>query len=150
MKPESMGSGKGSMIIVVCIPEERYQKGRPVPVRVELINKTGCAIKILAAGVPWIYHHAISFSVIEGGQFENRLWVLEPPSAPDITIEKGATAAGEVDLAQYLYSKDDRSINQIPGIYRIYARVVTFVSMGQENYERLELYSESLTIIINN
>jgi hypothetical protein len=80
-----------SPLTVNCYPtQDLYEPGGPVSVRVELENKTNREIEILAAGVPWTFHHAIKFNLIagarEGVTFENRLWVLEPPAVPDITI----------------------------------------------------------------
>ncbi|NVM57488.1 MAG: hypothetical protein HWN51_05150, partial [Desulfobacterales bacterium] len=121
-----------SPLTVKCYPtQDLYEPGGPVSVRVELENKTNRDIEVLAAGVPWTFHHAIRFSLTagarEGVTFENRLWVLEPPAVPDITIAPGKAVSGEVDLAGYLYTQDDRSISEVPGTYTVRARLLTFV-----------------------
>ncbi len=134
--------------------QNRYKFGGPVLVRVELKNKTKKEIEILAAGVPWIFHHAVRFSVSvsakEGVTFKNRLWILEPPSEPDITIGPGKSVSGEVDLAQYLYTDDGRSISEVPGEYSIRAHLSTFVSVIEtgEETQTLHIDSEPFVILI--
>ena len=134
--------------------QTRYKPGGPVPVRVELRNRTEKEIEILAAGVPWIFHHAVRFSVSagvkEGVTFENRLWVLEPPSTPDVTIKPGKVVSGEVDLGQYLYTGDGRNISEVPGEYNVHAHLSTFVLIKEsgEEPEVLEFDSEPFNILI--
>ena len=138
-------------LAAACRPaKDRYRRGEPVAVAVELTNRTNRTITVLASGVPWTYHHAIRFTVLDGGEFENRLWVFDPPDGPDTTIPSGATASGELDLAQYLYSKDDKSINESSGTYRVGAEVIALASTGGEDepYERLELTCEPFTITV--
>jgi len=144
-------------LMVTCYPtQDRYGLGGPVHVRVELANKAGKEIEILAAGVPWIFHHAIRFSVSanakEGVTFEHRLWVLEPPAAPDITIAPGEVVSGEVDLARYLYTQDGRSISEVPASYRVRAHLSTFVSTKEpvEEPKTLFIDSEPFTVVIGN
>jgi len=125
-----------------------------VPVRVELGNQTDREIEVLAAGVPWTFHHAIRFILVEGTpegvNFENRLWVIDPPSVPDIVIAAGETASGEVDVARYLYSAEGKSIGQVPGTYVVRARAIALASTGRADpeFERLEIESEPFTIVI--
>jgi len=135
---------------------DSYELDGLVPVRVALQNQTDREIEVLAVGVPWVFHHAIRFSIIEsapaGVTFENRLWVIDPPSVPDITIAAGETASGEVDVARYLYSAEGKSIGEVPGTYRLRARVTTLASTGRADpeYEQLEIDSEPFTIVIEN
>ncbi len=138
-----------------CSPvREQYSTGEAVPVKAELENKGGRDLEILAAGVPWTFHHAVKFAVSSSGGgdpvFENRLWAIEPPSVPDISIAPGQTVSGEIDLARYLYTEDNRNIGEVPGTYNISARLVTFVSVKGENKpaEQMELHSGPFTIII--
>jgi hypothetical protein len=58
--------------------------------------------------------------------------------------------SGEVDLARYLYTQDDRSISQVPGTYSIRAGLLTFVSTkgAGDECETLEIDSEPFTIVI--
>lgn len=140
-----------------CSPvREHYTTGEAVPVKAELENKGGQELEILAAGVPWTFHHAVKFTVSSSGGenafFENRLWAIEPPSVPDIAIAPGQAVSGEVDLARYLYTKDNRNISEVPGTYNIRARLVTFVSVkGQDKpAEQMELDSGPFTIAIGN
>ena len=140
---------------VTCYPtQDRYGPGGPVPIRVELANKTGREIEILAAGVPWIFHHAIRFRVStgakEGVTFKHRLWVLEPPARPDITIPAGEAVSGEVDLAQYLYTQDGRSISEVPARYSVRAHLLTFVSTKEpgEEPKTLDIDSEPFTVVV--
>ena len=142
-------------LTVICEPERCcYEPDGTVLVRVELGNQTDREIEVLAAGVPWTFHHAVSFMIIEGAPegvtFENRLWVIDPPSVPDITIAAGETASGEVDLAQYLYSAEGKSIGQVPGTYLLRAHVIALASTGRADpeFERLEIDSEPFTVVI--
>lgn len=134
--------------------QSRYNPGSPVRVRIDLKNNATSEIEILAAGVPWTFHHAVRFTVSEGAEegvtFENRLWVLEPPAAPDLTIGSGEVVSGEVDLAQYLYTGDGRNIGEIPGRYGVRAHLSTFVLIKKpgEETQTLHIDSEPFTIII--
>jgi hypothetical protein len=134
--------------------QSRFKRGGPVLVRVEIKNETNSEVEVLAAGIPWFFHHAVRFSVSagakEGVSFKHRLWILEPPSTPDITIGPNKAVSGEVDLAQYLFSEDGRSIGEVPGEYKISAHLSTFVSTKDtgEETETLHIDSEPFTIII--
>jgi hypothetical protein len=142
-------------LAVKCYPtRERYDVGSPVHVRVELENLTTSEIKIVASTVPWIFHHAISFIVSAGASeavsFQNRLWVIDPPTMPHITIAPGMSLSGEVDLARYLYSQDGKSISEVPGTYRIQARVSPAISTKEpgEDFKRLEIHCEPFKVVI--
>ena len=142
-------------LTVKCYPtQEIFKSGGPVRLRVELINNTNNKVDILAAGVPWTFHHAIKFTLAGGARknitFENRLWVIEPPSVPDLIIEKGKTASGVVDLARYLYTQDNRNISEVPGTYIIKAHLLTFVVLKgrDEKFQKIEIDSEPFTVVI--
>ena len=142
-------------LTIKCYPtQEIYKSGGPVRLRVELINTTKNKLDILAAGVPWTFQHAIKFTLADVTRknvtFENRLWVIEPPSVPDLTIESGKAASGAVDLARYLYTPDDRSIGDVPGTYIVQAHLLTFISLkGRgEKFKKIEIDSEPFTVVI--
>ena len=142
-------------LTIKCYPTQKiYKSGGAVPLRVELINNTKNRVDILAAGVPWTFHHAVKFTLAGGARenitFKNRLWVIEPPSVPDLTIESGKTVSGEVDLARYLYTPDDRSIGDVPGTYIVQAHLLTFISLkGRgEKFKKIEIDSEPFTVVI--
>lgn len=146
---------KESQLTIKCYPtRESYKSGGSVPLRMELVNNTKDKVDILAMGVPWTFHHAVKFILSAGAKenitFENRLWVIEPPSSPDITIESGKTASGAVDLARYLYAQDGRSISEVPGTYSIRAHLLTFISLKEqdEKFQKIEIDSEPFTIVI--
>ena len=133
---------------------ERYNEGNPVYIHVELENLTTAEIQIEASTVPWVFHHAIKFTVSTDAsqtvKFQNRLWAIDPPTIDDITILPGTPLSGYVDLARYLYTEDGKSINEVPGTYRIQARVSPAIStkgMG-EDFKRLEISSEPFTVVI--
>jgi hypothetical protein len=134
--------------------QSRFKPGGPVLVRVEIKNETNSEVEVLAAGIPWFFHHAVRFSVSagakEGASFKHRLWILEPPSTPDIIIGPGKSISGEVDLAQYLYTDDGRSISEVSGEYSIRAHLSTFVSVIEtgEETQTLHIDSEPFTILI--
>ena len=142
-------------LTIKCYPtQDIYKSDGPVRLRVELINTTKNKLDILAAGVPWTFHHAIKFALAGGARekitFENRLWVIEPPSVPDLVIESGKTASGVVDLARYLFTRDNRSISEVPGTYIIKAHLLTFISLKgrDEKFQKIEIDSEPFTVVI--
>lgn len=140
---------------ITCIPtRETYTRGEALPVRFEIQNLTSNPVELLAAGVPWYYHHSVRFSLSsypEGAEtLENRLWVMEPPSTPYLPVAPGQTISGEVDLASYLYTKDGRSIKDIPGSYTLTAGVLTFVATpgSDEKPLTLKIETDPFTILI--
>jgi hypothetical protein len=135
-----------------CPSEAKVAAGQSIPIVVALINKSDREVELLASGVPWIFHHAISFHMVEGPSgvtLENRLWMIDPPTVPDTLIGPGETANGIVDLAAYLFDADGRCINELPGSYRIGARIVALASYkGEEDFNRLELDCDPFNLTI--
>ena len=144
-------------LAVKCYPKrDRYDMGGPVYIHVELENLTTMEIGIEASTVPWIFHHAIKFTVLadasQPGNFQNRLWVIDPPSMPDVIISPGKPLSGDVDLARYLYTQDGKSINEVPGTYRVQAHVSPVILTNETgtDFRRLELISEPFIVVIGN
>jgi len=142
-------------ISVLCRADKaQYKPGEPVLLRIALRNRTSQPVKLLPAGVPWLYHHAIAFDLLTGTpddvELQNRLWVLDPPEGPEVVVGAHAAAHGTVDLAKYLYAKDGRNIAALPGSYRLRAHAVVLASVVSErdDYERLELHSRPFTVVI--
>lgn len=140
-------------ITAACYPSQAVvAAGRSIPITVTLTNRGEREVVLLASGVPWIFHHAIRFEAVEGpaaSALENRLWAINPPELPDTFIQPGETAAGEVDLATYLFESEGSCINELPGRYRIGARIIALASLvDEESYHRLELDCEPFTLTI--
>jgi hypothetical protein len=144
---------KALALSAVCYPTQaRYPLGGPLAVRVEIRNGSAHEVELLASGIPWIYHHALGFTVISGAGrdvFQNRLWVVEPPAGPDLTVPAGATTSGMVDVARYLYTPEGKSIGEVPGTYALRAHLVLLASVaGAEDFQRLELDTGPFTIVV--
>lgn len=140
-------------ITAACCPAQKVvASGGSIPITVTLTNQGDRQVVLLASGVPWLFHHAVRFRVVKGPArhaLENRIWVIDPPELPDTVIGPGETAAGEVDLATYLFEADGACISELPGRYRIGARIVALAGIvGEETYHRLELKCEPFTLTI--
>jgi hypothetical protein len=116
----------------------------------EIANRGERPVRLLGMSLPWIYHHAARFELVGSDKFQNRLTVLDPPTAPDVVVDPGTAVSGVVNLAEYL-GTDTTSINQAPGTYTVIGIVVALAGdPGGDpgDVSRVELRSDEFTVTI--
>lgn len=141
-------------IIVACRPQrEHVTRGEGVPVVIELRNDGSRPLNLLPMSVPWLYHHAVRFEVVDGPAQEPLLWVLDPPDGPEVVIPAHESLSGQVDLAEYLGRDGGTTrLNDFPGSYRLRADVTVVAvepTADPSDYDRAEVTSEPFTVVID-
>jgi len=124
---------------------DRYPRGGPILLRVEIANPGSEEVELRAVGIPWLTIDAIRF---EANGFHPAWREGLPQTRPSVRIPPGATVSGEVDLAQELVDAEGRSIAEHPGEHRGRAKVVTAVARYRGEDDRLELDVEPFVVRI--
>lgn len=138
-------------LALACTPARTaVAPGEPIPVTVTITNSTGRTVTLVSISLPWVFHHAARFEVLGSDRFPNRITLLDPPTAPDVTVPSGGSVSGEVNLAEYLGSETE-SINEVPGSYTVVGHVTAVVvdlPPADPAGDRVELTSEPFTVTV--
>jgi hypothetical protein len=131
--------------------QERVHIGDPVPVEVEITNEGDEPVELLGMSLPWLFHHAAQFELVDSDRFHNRLTVLDPPEVPDAVIQPHTGISGQIELSSYL-GTDTESINDVAGAYTVVGTLRAFAAdpanASADPYQLIELTSEPFAIAI--
>lgn len=138
-------------LALVCAPARAaVAAGEPIPVTVTIANNTDRPVTLVSISLPWVFHHAARFEVLGADRFPNRITLLDPPTAPDVTVAAGDSVCGDVNLADYLGSETE-AINEVPGAYTVVGHVTAVVlgpAPADPAGDRLELTSEPFSVTV--
>lgn len=133
---------------VRCVARDAYPIGGPVPVRIELVNRTDRKLEVRALGIPWRSASAVRLEVQDEPDLQHMPREHLPLELPSEWIAPGESIAGEVDLARELKTRAGESIADLPGEHEVRIHTRTFLARERGEDDMLDLECGPVTIRI--